>query len=128
MHKEGRNSQPKLCIASLGKQTAFDLVNKNGKKLHGRFFILIGMPGDPDASGSIIHLGLKISKKMGGAVVRNKIRRRFKSLVRSTLKEIEIQKWSNWTFVFIPRRGLESIEYRLLETEMFTQVTRAVGQ
>ncbi len=126
VHKEGKNSQPRLRIVSLKKQTVFDLVNKNGKKSHGRFFILIGMRGDLGAPDTVVHLGLKISKKMGCAVIRNKVRRRLKSLLRSSLKEIDIRKWTGWTFVFVPRKGLENVEYKLLEFDMLQFLRRAV--
>ncbi len=138
---------------------AFDLVNKKGKKYHGRFFILIGMHprhrisrpsktslaqvhsspieinnsdtlspySASEVHSDIIHLGLKISKKMGKAVTRNKIRRRLKSLIRSSLKTIEPTRWHDWAFVIIPRKGIDEAEYSSLEIDILNNINRALS-
>lgn len=144
MHKEEKNSRPKLTIISLNKQTSFDLANKRGEKYYSRFFILIGMrrstyavPATTETQqkisleqsqeSGIVYLGLKISKKIGQAVTRNKTRRRLKSLLRSNLKVIATQKWCHWTFVIIPRKGFDTAKYSELADEILQTLCKCLG-
>lgn|GEM_PF-3856402 len=134
----------KIIISSLKNQAAFDLANKIGKKQSGRFFLMISHmnePSQPNSDFSLqdsqqkidtspsdlgspcfketkqIHLGLKISKKIGKAVVRNKIRRRLKSLIHLAAADLPEQLWISRVFVIIPRKGLDLVKYSELKKE-----------
>ena len=48
------------------------------------FVLLVRPRGDEDAT---IRLGITVSKKVGGAVVRNRMKRRFRALGRAVLPE-----------------------------------------
>lgn len=61
-------------------------------------------------------LGMKISKKIGNAVTRNKIRRRFKHLVRNFIKDNP--KFIGHRLLIIPKRTITSASYRELLQEI----------
>ncbi len=71
-----------------------------------------------------LYLGLKISKKLGNAVIRNKIRRRIKSIARSLHNYIEIEKIQNKSVVIVPNKGFESICYNDLLNDMISLLLR----
>lgn len=129
MQKAEKDFQPnKLSLSSLKNQAAFDLVNKIGAKSHGRNMIMITCPPvgktKLEEKSSHIYLGLKISKKLGKAVTRNKIRRRIKAMVRSLANSMDPLFWDNKVFVIIPRKGFESIKYLSLQEELTNLIIR----
>ena len=90
-----------MLISSLKNQKEFDLVNKLGKKFHSPYFITIiaknstklfaklNVKGNIDNlckksseilynSSNTLLFGMKVGKKLGNAVIRNKIKRRIK--------------------------------------------------
>ncbi len=111
-----------ITISSLKNQAAFDLANKIGKKQNSRFFLMISHLNDSSAQEEAIYLGLKISKKLGNAVVRNKIRRRIKSMIRNLSKILSKEYWSSRVFVIIPRKGFQNENFAELQTELVKQV------
>jgi ribonuclease P protein component len=55
-----------------------------------------------------------VKKALGGAVVRNRIRRRIREILRRNLWEIP----SGWDFVMHPRRSVASADFAALESEL----------
>lgn len=147
MQKEEKEFQhSKVDILSLKNQKAFDKANKLGKKNHSKSMILITyfeknndavLPtnnSEQDIVSSheeivsshskiLIHLGLKISKKIGKAVTRNKIRRRIKAIIYELPKVIVANKIHNRVIVIIPKKGLDKIPYQSLKEEITKNVT-----
>lgn len=133
----------KVKILSLKNQKAFDKANRVGQKNHSKHMILItffeNSHSDVVASNGtvltenhipnqdhniIIHLGLKISKKVGIAVIRNKIRRRIKAIIYSLPEFLDLSLIHNRVIVIIPKRGLEALSYNALRTEIVSMLTR----
>lgn len=67
---------------SLKNQKEFDAVNRTGKKYVGKFFIMII---SPSASPGTL-LGMKVGRKFGNAVIRNKFKRRIRAIVQTYAK------------------------------------------
>ena len=67
---------PKAC--RLRKTWEFQQVWKMGCKLHTPHFILLGMKN----SGSVSRLGLTVSRKVGNAVKRNRLKRQIREYFR----------------------------------------------
>lgn len=65
-----------------------------------------------------LYLGLKISKKLGKAVTRNKIRRRIKSIIHHATKTLSTELWANKAFIIVPRKGFDLIKYSTLQEEV----------
>ncbi len=74
---------------------------------------LLTSPNSPS-----IHLGLKISKKLGKAVTRNKIRRRIKSIIHHATKILPSGLWKEKAFIIVPRKGFDLIKYSTLQEEV----------
>ncbi len=100
---------PPLKIISLKNQKEFDQVNNLGKKIVSKYFILIFQKEPIDLSQ--IYLGLKISRKFGNAVKRNKARRRLKSLVRDFVKTDKGSVFFGSKFLIIPRHTILTAKY-----------------
>jgi ribonuclease P protein component len=76
------------------------------------FVLLLRARGDGDPA---IRLGLTVSKKVGGAVVRNRMKRRFRALARELLPESGI---GGADLVLIGRPGGIERDYGLLREEL----------
>lgn len=142
-----------MIISSLKNQKEFDLVNKYGVKLNGRYFVLVfadnfaiapknirkkssrtcletysdigtkaedaqkqvqdvdvGKTSSPIMASKCVRLGLKVGKKVGGAVVRNKIKRRARHLLRLVSKDLQ----HSCAIIFIPKRNVDIVSFDLL--------------
>jgi ribonuclease P protein component len=76
-------------------------------------FVLLVRPRDDGDSG--IRLGITVTKKIGGAVVRNRMKRRFRSLARELLPENGI---AGADHVLIGRQGGIERDFGLLRAEL----------
>jgi ribonuclease P protein component len=76
------------------------------------FILLLRPRGDGDPS---LRLGLTVSKKVGGAVVRNRMKRRFRALAREVLPDSGI---GGADIVLIGRPGGIERDYELLRGEL----------
>ncbi|WP_341754585.1 MULTISPECIES: ribonuclease P protein component [unclassified Candidatus Tisiphia] len=141
-----------MLISSLKNQKEFNLVNKLGKKFHSPYFITIiaknstkffaklNVKGNIDdkttqvqlckKSSEILHnssntllFGMKVGKKLGNAVIRNKIKRRIRHLVRLLSKESKF-KQNSWAMIVVPRKGFEQIEFATLLSELYKIVSK----
>ena len=77
----------------------------------------------PPESKIQIHLGLKISKKIGKAVIRNKIRRRIKAIMHELPENLAASSIHNRVIVIIPKRGMEKLPYQSLKQEIVRVLT-----
>ncbi|WP_341751433.1 MULTISPECIES: ribonuclease P protein component [unclassified Candidatus Tisiphia] len=135
-----------MLISSLKNQKEFDLVNKLGKKFHSPYFITIiaknstklfaklNVKGNIDNlckksseilynSSNTLLFGMKVGRKLGNAVIRNKIKRRIRHLVRLLSKESKF-KQNSWAMIVIPRKGFEQIEFATLLSELYKIVSQ----
>jgi ribonuclease P protein component len=74
----GSASQRLERASRIGRRGDFLLVYQRGQKIHSQNFVLYLMPNH-----LLCHrIGLTVSKKIGGAVLRNKVRRRLREIFR----------------------------------------------
>lgn len=64
----------------------------------------------PAKSQKCVRLGLKVGRKVGGAVVRNKIKRRARHLFRLVSKNLQ----HSCAIIFIPKRNVDIVSFDLL--------------
>lgn len=64
--------------------------------------------------GARSRFGISVKKAVGGAVVRNRIRRRIREILRRNLLEIP----SGWDFVMHPRRTVAGSNFAALQGEL----------
>jgi ribonuclease P protein component len=90
----------------------------------------VPMPGfvllvrDRQDGESTARLGITITKKVGGAVIRNRMRRRFREIARALLPELGI---AGADHVLIGRAGGIERDFTKLHAEMRKALTRAQG-
>ena len=85
------------------------------------FVLLLRDRGDGDSS---VRLGLTVSRKVGGAVVRNRMKRRFRALAREVLPESGV---GGADIVLIGRpNGIER-DYDLLREELRKALRKTTG-
>ena len=77
----------------LKREKDFSLVFNKGKRLYSSALSMIYLPAD------VLKAGFAVSKKHGGSVKRNRIKRLLRESFRSFLPEIR----QNFFFVFIPK-------------------------
>ncbi|WP_341748528.1 MULTISPECIES: ribonuclease P protein component [unclassified Candidatus Tisiphia] len=137
-----------MLILSLKNQKEFDLVNKLGKKFHSPYFItviakdftklLAKLNAGNNAAGKttnqtrlckksgevLLLFGIKAGRKLGNAVIRNKIKRRIRHLIRLLSKETQI-KPNSWAIIIIPKKGFDQIDFATLLSELYRIFSKA---
>ena len=74
----------------LTRTDEFDRMRQQGKVFRGGLLTLAVLPGQP---GAAIRAGVITSRKVGGAVVRNRLRRRIRQIVRQHQHEVKNGVW-----------------------------------
>lgn len=88
-------------------RSQFDQARRQGKCWTHRLVVLCVAPNALESS----RFGFSVSKRVGGAVVRNRVRRRLREIVRLRLPAIA----SGWDVVLIARPPIAQAEFRQIE-------------
>lgn len=92
------------------KQKEFSYIFHKGKSFSTKIVILNYAPTKlPN-----FKVGFSVSKKIGKAVIRNKVKRRMREIMRSLQTQIDVQH----NYVFVARSGIEAATYEELEKNM----------
>ncbi len=97
-------------FSSLKKRSQFLDVRKVGKTIYGKYFIVNYNISKNDYSS----FGLTVSKKIGGSVVRNYLKRILREIVRKNLQIIP----NNLNIEIIPKKGIEKKKFQILEHDL----------
>jgi ribonuclease P protein component len=89
-----------------------------GKRISRPGFVLQALKAASDA-GRPARFGFTVTKKIGNAVVRNRIRRRLRAAVRLAGKQAE----SDMDYVLVGRRAALSLEFDRLVADLLTGFT-----
>jgi ribonuclease P protein component len=93
----------------LSRSRDFDAVYRKGRSVSTRYLVLYSFPRDADESGDEARLGLAISRKVGGAVTRNRLKRQLREIFSSLASELQ----ADHDYVLVARPGLaEAAEAR----------------
>jgi ribonuclease P protein component len=85
----------------LSRSRDFDAVYRHGRSVATRYLVLYAFPRDDDA-GEGPRLGLAVSRQLGSAVERNRIKRR----LRAAFEEVAADLPAENDYVLIARPGL----------------------
>jgi ribonuclease P protein component len=96
--------------ARLVRRGEFDAVYRNGKRRSSPHFTVFFRANQLPLS----RFGFSIKKALGGAVVRNRIRRRVREIVRCHRQEIP----AGWDVVIHPKSAVARSPFAALETEL----------
>lgn len=91
------------------KRGEFRSVQGHGKKLHTDHFLVFVLPRDKASPGEALptRLGVTVSKKVGGAVARNRVKR----LVREAFRRLKALFPSGLDLVFVAKRSAVEAEF-----------------
>lgn len=102
------------------RRAEYEKVYAEGRRLHGRFMILFFVP----RSGPPTRFGLAVSRKVGGATVRNLVKRRMREICRRNLLSVDAQPAD---FVLSLRREAATARFQELENEAVRLAAKARG-
>jgi ribonuclease P protein component len=86
----------------LSRSRDFDAVYRKGRSVSTRFLVLYSFPRPPDDATGDARVGLAVSRKVGGAVVRNRLKRR----LRAAFDELAGAAAPDHDYVLVARPGL----------------------
>lgn len=92
------------------KNREYKRVYKYGKNYWNKHLILYIMKNNLEVS----RVGFTVTKKIGNAVTRNKIRRQMKEIYRLNYENVK----SGYDLVFIPKKNVVNMPYSKLENSM----------
>ena len=96
----------------------FERVRKEGRAVRGGLLMLSVLPVDGEKQ---FRVGLITSRRVGGAVVRNRVRRRLREIVRRNQQALKGGIW----FVVIAHRSAAQTDSAALEAEWLRLARRA---
>ena len=105
------------------KHADFDRVYREGRRNVSRNLSVFYLPGD-SANNDGVRVGITVGKALGGAVARNRIKRRMREVVRRHLSELT----GALDVVINPRKSAADMEFAELEKEVaaaFAKIERA---
>jgi ribonuclease P protein component len=96
--------------ARIVRKADFDAVYRDGKRRSNSHFTVFLKANHLPQS----RFGFSIKRALGGAVVRNRMRRRIREVVRLHREEIS----AGWDFVIHPKANVQSAPFAALETDL----------
>ena len=104
------NLDPSGRLLVLRKRAEFVRVQNKGKRYRGRNLLLMVHPNESDKS----RVGLTVSRKVGNAVIRNRVRRRLRESIRVNPERFI----SGQDYVFIARARAATLGSYVLHKEV----------
>jgi ribonuclease P protein component len=92
------------------RRADFEAVYRSGGRRSSAQFVVFSRANGESRS----RFGTSVKKALGGAVVRNRIRRRIREILRRNISEIP----SGWDLVIHPRRSVAQASFIPLEAEL----------
>ena len=102
----------------LTRSSDFQRVRSQGRSWSDRLLVLSRAPNDQE----VARFGFSVSRRIGGAVVRNRTRR----LMRETVRLQHDLVAPGWDIVFIARKGIIGVDYAAVEGSV-TRLLRLAG-
>ena len=93
----------------LRKNKEFNYIYKKGDRVSTEHFTLFVVK----SKYNNYRIGFSVSKKLGKANVRNKLKRRLREIVR---RDIDVKNFQN--YILLAREGAEKLEFRPLQEEV----------
>jgi len=94
----------------LKKRKEFGFIYKNGKTVYSKNLNIIYV----NTNRKIFRIGFSISKKVGKAVFRNKVKRRLSEIIRNNLNLIK----NEYNYVIVVKPGIDQLNFPQLKEEL----------
>ena len=104
--------QGEFLLQTLKKNRDFKQVYTQGNSVATTYLVLYFLPNNRHVN----RYGFSISKKIGKAVLRNKLRRRLKEIIRQEEKENSIKQ--GYDLIFIARKPVVKLDYWKIKDEV----------
>ena len=101
------------------RRAEFEAVYRGGQRRSSQQFVVFFRANGKEHS----RFGISVKKALGGAVVRNRIRRRIREILRLDRSEIP----SGWDIVIHPRSSVARTRFASLEAELL-RLLRSLGE
>jgi ribonuclease P protein component len=105
--------------ARLSQAAEFARLRRDGRSFHGKLVVLSVLKAEPDMDTRI---GLITSRRVGGAVVRNRVRRRLREIVRAVLPRMS----RGLLIVLVARAAAANADFADLRADVLALVQRSV--
>ena len=105
--------------ARLTQSSEFARLKRDGAAFHGKYLILSVLK---DLPGAEVRAGFITSRRVGGAVIRNRVRRRLREIVRHARPQLRPGTW----LVCVARPHAARASFQQLQTEWW-QLARRGG-
>lgn len=112
---------PRKQPATLAKRADFLAANRGIRVARPGFVLLVNPVSHPEGA---MRFGVTVTKKIGNAVVRNRMKRRFRELLRHALPAIGVPGADH---VLIGREGGVERDFALLRQELAQALARAAA-
>ena len=96
------------------KRKEFGYIYKNGDTVFSKNFTMLYTSN----KFKLVRIGISVSKKVGKAYMRNKIKRQIRAVCRLNLNEFPI----NHNYVIIPKATVVDLTYKEMEKEILSLV------
>ena len=100
----------------LKENTEFTNIINHNQKVKSKFFSIYYMKSEKN------HYGITVPKKIGHAVIRNKIKRQIKNIIYNNEKDIQ----QGYNYVIIIKEGVLNITYQELEKELLYIIRKVI--
>ena len=108
--RASRSGRSYPLAARLVRKADFDAVYRHGQRRSNSFFTIFSKANDL----SQCRFGFSIKRALGGAVARNRMRRRIREVVRLHRQEIS----AGWDIVIHPKPNVATAPFPVLTTEL----------
>ena len=105
-----------MTLITIKKRAEFIRSHKFSNKIYTSNLIIQKI--ESNKSNNIPHFGFIITKKIGSAIVRNKIKRRLKSIIRNLLKYQDKYFNLSFNYILICKKEIVKVSYNDLENEL----------
>jgi ribonuclease P protein component len=108
---------PRAC--RLLRRAEFEAVYRNGRRRSSRHFVVFLLPRATDVPS---RFGTSVKRALGGAVVRNRIRRRIREIIRLHRQEF----LTGWDMVIHPRAAVATAPFTHLAEELVALIQNTI--
>ena len=107
-------------LKSLSKNEDFKFI-LNGKKISNKYSTIFYRRLE-NKSNRYFNISFITKKKIGTAVIRNKIKRRLRNMMNEALRKIKINL--NYSYLLIARKSVLEDEYNFIKIKLFSELKK----